>query len=128
MMDNRAYRWSNKQLRTHVEVLDGGEIPHIILKDATYLNSYLHEWEVANIWIYEDRIIYVGENLPENIMGIEVIDCVGQYVVPGYIEPHIHPYQIYNPLTFAKYAGQFGTTTLISDNLTFTIDLTENNK
>jgi len=122
-MDNRAYRWSNKQLRTHVEVLDGGERPHIILKDATYLNSYLHKWEVANIWIYEDRIVYVGENLPENITGIEVIDCVGQYVVPGYIEPHIHPYQIYNPLTFAKYAGQFGTTTLISDNLTFFLEL-----
>ncbi len=122
-MENSYYRWSNKQLRSHVEVLDEEKNPHIILKNTTYLNSYLHEWVVGNIWIYEDRIIYVGENLPENANESEVIDCQGQYVVPGYIEPHVHPYQLYNPLTFAKYAAQFGTTTLISDNITFFLEL-----
>lgn len=122
-MEKKAYRWSNEQLRTHVEVLDGGKAPHIILKNATYLNSYLHKWAVANIWIYEDRIVYVGDQLPEDVAACEVVDCTGQYVVPGYIEPHVHPCQIYNPLTFAKYAGQFGTTTLISDNLAFFIEL-----
>ena len=122
-MDTRAYRWSNKQLRTHVEVLEGEKAPHIILQHATYLNSYLHEWIVANIWIYDNRIVYVGEQLPEKMTDCRVIDCSGQYVVPGYIEPHVHPYQIYNPLTFAKYAGQFGTTTCISDNLTFFLEL-----
>ena len=44
-MENRKYRWSNKQLRNHVEVLDEIKNPHIILKNATYLNSYLHEWD-----------------------------------------------------------------------------------
>jgi adenine deaminase len=118
-MDDKNYRWSNIQIRNQVEVLDEMKNPHIILKNATYLNSYLDQWLVANIWIYEDRIVYVGENLPENLNESEVIDCQGQYVVPGYIEPHAHPYQLYNPLTLAKHAGQFGTTTLISDNLTF---------
>ncbi|MEH7336545.1 adenine deaminase C-terminal domain-containing protein, partial [Neobacillus drentensis] len=122
-MNTGNYRWSNKQLRNHVEVLDGEKNPQIILKNATYLNSYLHEWVVANIWIFEDRIVYVGENFPETVAESEVIDCKGQYVVPGYIEPHVHPYQIYNPLTFAKYAGQFGTSTLISDNITFFLEL-----
>ena len=124
-MDNRNYRWSNKQIRNHVEVLDEVKNPHMILKNATYLNTYLHEWVVANIWIYEDRIVYVGENLPENSNGYEVIDCQGQYLVPGYIEPHAHPCQLYNPLTLAKHAGQFGTTTLISDNLTFFLQISK---
>ena len=122
-MNNENYRLSNKQLRNHVEVLDGEKNPQIILKNATYLNSYLHQWVVANIWIFEDRIVYVGENFPENVTESEIIDCKGQYVVPGYIEPHVHPYQIYNPLTLAKYAGQFGTTTLICDNITFFLEL-----
>ena len=104
-MDNRNYRWSNNQIRNHVKVLDGVINPHMILKNATYLNAYLHQWLVANIWIYEDRIVYVGENLPENLNGYEVIDCQGQYLVPGYIEPHTHPCQLYNPLTLAKHAG-----------------------
>lgn len=122
-MESNKYRWSNEQLRNHVEVLDEEKSPHIILKNATYLNSYLHEWVVANIWIYEDRIVYVGENLPENVNESEVIDCQGKYIVPGYIEPHVHPYQLYNPLTFAKYAAQFGTTTLISDNISLFLEL-----
>ncbi|MCQ6275340.1 adenine deaminase [Bacillus sp. V3B] len=122
-MENRNYRWSNNQIRNHVEVLDGVINPHIILKNATYLNTYLQQWVVANIWIYEDRIVYVGENLPENLNGYEVINCKGQYLVPGYIEPHAHPYQLYNPLTLAKHVGQFGTTTFISDNIFFFLQL-----
>ena len=72
-MDDRNYRWSNKQIRNHVEVLDEVKSPHIILKNATYLNTYLHQCVVSNIWIYEDRIVYVGENLPENSNGYEKI-------------------------------------------------------
>lgn len=122
-MNNKNYRWSNNQIRNQVEVLDGKVNPHIILKNATYLNTYLQQWLVANIWVYEDRIVYVGENLPESLNESEVIDCEGKYLVPGYIEPHAHPYQLYNPHTLAKHAGQFGTTTLICDNLNFFLAL-----
>lgn len=122
----KNYRWSNEQIRNQVNVLDEVINPHIILKNATYLNTYLNQWLYANIWIYQDRIIYVGENLPENLEGIEVVNCEGQFLVPGYIEPHSHPYQLYNPLTLAKYAGQFGTTTLINDNLKFFLEMSTN--
>ncbi|HFJ9405639.1 TPA: adenine deaminase C-terminal domain-containing protein [Bacillus paranthracis] len=117
-MEQKYFRWSNEQLREHVEVIDGTRSPHIVLRNATYLNSYMREWVQANIWIYDDRIIYVGEKLPAQLQECEVIDCDGKYVVPGYIEPHAHPYQLYNPETLANYAMQFGTTTFINDNLT----------
>ncbi|PHA21884.1 adenosine deaminase [Bacillus wiedmannii] len=117
-MGENQFRWSNKQLREHVEVIDGKRSPHILLKNATYLNSYMREWVQANIWIYDDRIVYVGEKLPAQLHECEVIDCDGKYVVPSYIEPHAHPYQLYNPETLANYAMQFGTTTFINDNLT----------
>ncbi|QWH01448.1 adenine deaminase [Bacillus mycoides] len=117
-MGQNQFRWSNTHLREHVEVIDGTRSPHILFKNATYLNSYMREWVQANIWIYDDRIIYVGEKLPEQIHECEVVDCDGKYVVPSYIEPHAHPYQLYNPETLANYAMQFGTTTLINDNLT----------
>ncbi|MGN5651177.1 adenine deaminase C-terminal domain-containing protein [Bacillus sp. Brlt_9] len=117
-MEQKYFRWSNEQLREHVEVIDGTRSPHIVLRNATYLNTYMREWVQANIWIYDDRIIYVGEKLPAQLQECEVIDCDGKYVVPGYIEPHAHPYQLYNPETLANYAMQFGTTTFINDNLT----------
>ncbi|MBP3970868.1 adenine deaminase [Bacillus sp. WL1] len=117
-MGENQFRWSNKQLREHVEVIDGKRSPHILLKNATYLNSYMREWMTAHIWIYNDRIVYVGEQLPGQLTECEVVDCEGKYVIPGYIEPHAHPYQLYNPETLANYAMQFGTTTFINDNLT----------
>ena len=122
-MVKNQFRWNNEQLRKHVSILDGVSAPHILLTNATYLNTYIREWVKANIWIYEDRIVYVGEKLPKQIDDCEVIDCEGQFLVPGYIEPHSHPYQLYNPLTLAKYAAQAGTTTLINDNLTFFLQL-----
>ncbi|MGN4446812.1 adenine deaminase C-terminal domain-containing protein [Bacillus cereus group sp. MYBK79-1] len=117
-MGENQFRWSNKQLREHVEVIDGKRSPHVLCKNATYLNSYMRDWVQANIWIYDDRIVYVGEKLPAQLHECEIIDCGGKYVVPSYIEPHAHPYQLYNPETLANYAMQFGTTTFINDNLT----------
>jgi adenine deaminase len=117
------YRWKNKQIREHVSVLDGKLSPSILLKNATYLNQVFRKWMTANIWIYEDRIIYVGDKLPENISECEVIDCTGYFLVPGYMEPHAHPFQLYNPLSLAKYASQFGTTTLINDNMVLILQL-----
>ncbi len=117
-LGENQFRWSNKQLREQVEVLDDKRSPHIVLRNATYLNSYMREWMKTNIWIYDDRIVYVGEKLPEQLRDCEVVDCEGKYVVPGYIEPHAHPYQLYNPETLTNHVMQFGTTTLINDNLT----------
>ena len=122
-MLEKRYRWKNKHLRMHVSVLDGKTSPTILLKNALYLNQTFRQWMRANIWIYEDRIVYVGENLPPNIETCEIIDCTNEILVPGYIEPHAHPFQLYNPLTLAAYASQFGTTTLINDNMALILHL-----
>lgn len=123
MLEQR-YRWKNKNLRMHVSVLDGKTSPTILLKNALYLNQTFRQWMRGNIWIYDDRIVYVGENLPGHIdEKCEIIDCTNEILVPGYIEPHAHPFQLYNPLTFAAYASQFGTTTLINDNMALILNL-----
>ncbi|RPF50686.1 adenine deaminase C-terminal domain-containing protein [Aquisalibacillus elongatus] len=117
-MNEHLYRWRNRQLRDHVAVIDGHLAPTKVLKQATYLNVFLKKWLTANIWIYEDRIVYVGEKLPEKTTSkTEIIDCRGQHLVPGYVEPHAHPYQLYNPHSLAEYALKTGTTTLVNDNL-----------
>lgn len=117
-MPEQKFQWKNSQIRKHIDVLSNKLAPTIVLKNATYLNSYLRQWIKANIWIYEDRIIYVGNDLPKTSEA-EIIDCASKVVVPGYIEPHAHPFQLYNPHSLAKYVSQTGTTTLISDNLFF---------
>lgn len=123
MVLEQRYRWKNRHLRDHVSVLDGKLSPTILLKNARYLNQTFRKWMTANIWIYDDRIVYVGEKLPENMGQCQVIDCCDFLLVPGYIEPHAHPFQLYNPHSFASYASQFGTTTLINDNLVLALQL-----
>jgi adenine deaminase len=122
MLEQR-YRWKNKNLRMHVSVLDGKTSPTILLKNALYLNQTFRQWMRGNIWICEDRIVYVGDNLPSNKENCEIIDCSNEILVPGYIEPHAHPFQLYNPQTFAAYASQLGTTTLINDNMALVLNL-----
>lgn len=116
-MLEKHYRWKNKQLREHVAVIEGKISPTIVLKNSIYLNQVLRKWMKANIWIYNDRIVYVGEQMPALLDHCEIIDCSNYYLVPGYIEPHAHPFQLYNPHTLAQYASKYGTTTLINDNM-----------
>jgi adenine deaminase len=125
MLDQR-YRWKNKHIREHISVLDGNVSPTILLTNAKYLNQTFRTWMTANIWIYEDRIIYVGDKYPENVEHCEIVDCSGLLLVPGYIEPHAHPFQIYNPHSLAHYASQCGTTTLINDNMVLALQMEKN--
>ncbi|OZI11002.1 adenosine deaminase [Bacillaceae bacterium SAS-127] len=116
MLEQR-YRWRNRQLRAHVAVVNEEIAPTLVLTNARFLHSILKQWVTANIWIYEDRIVYVGEELPTSKGSYEIYDCQSKTLVPGYIEPHVHPFQLYNPQTFAEYAVKTGTTTFINDNL-----------
>ncbi|ERN51351.1 amidohydrolase family protein [Alkalihalophilus marmarensis] len=122
-MTERIYRWTKKRLRQQLEVVRGEQAPSLVLKNATYLNHARKKWLQANIWIAQDRIVYVGDDLPNTLDGTEIVDCSDQYIVPGYIEHHAHPFQLYNPHSFAKYAASRGTTTLINDNMMFFLNL-----
>ncbi|MDM5197157.1 adenine deaminase C-terminal domain-containing protein [Fictibacillus enclensis] len=116
-MSNQFLFWSKVELRRHQAVILGELAPTMVLKNATYLNTARHCWTKANIWIYDNRIVYVGDNLPQETTGTEMVELDGKYVVPGYIEPHAHPFQLYNPQTLGDYASVRGTTTFICDNL-----------
>ncbi|RST70825.1 adenine deaminase [Siminovitchia acidinfaciens] len=116
-MLEQVYRWRNKEIREQAAIIDGKTPPAILLKNARFLHSTLRRWVEGNIWIHEDRIVYAGEDLPKNTNSTEIVDCTGKTLVPGYIEPHVHPFLLYNPQSFSRFAAQTGTTTTINDNL-----------
>ncbi|WP_243839524.1 adenine deaminase C-terminal domain-containing protein [Shouchella lehensis] len=123
MTTERIQRWTKTRLREHLSVIRGERPPTLVLKHATYLNFARRKWLEANIWIADDQIVYVGQEMPETLGDAEVVDCTGQFIVPGYIEHHAHPFQLYNPLSLAQYASERGTTTLINDNLVYFLNL-----
>ncbi|PID01909.1 adenosine deaminase [Sporosarcina sp. P2] len=109
--------WSAKEIQSQLAIINGQKAPDIVIENATYLHSIFKKWMQGNIWIQGDRIVYVGERMPALLAGTERVDASDKKIVPGYIEPHVHPFQLYNPETFADYASRRGTTTFISDNL-----------
>ncbi|MGJ9382142.1 adenine deaminase C-terminal domain-containing protein [Salipaludibacillus sp. CF4.18] len=119
MIKGFSHYWTKKQIRDQLAVVQGKKAPTMVVTNTTYLNSYRKTWMQGNIWIHRDRIVYVGEAMPATQNDTEFVDASGKYVVPGYIEHHAHPFQLYNPLSLAKYAAERGTTTLINDNLPF---------
>jgi adenine deaminase len=119
--------WKIEEIRQQIEVVNGTQAPDILITNATFLHSHLKKWITGNIWIVKDRIVYTGSEMPLVSEKTEVYDAEGQKIVPSYIEPHVHPFQLYNPQTFADYAAQLGTTTFIADNLIFFLKL-ENKK
>ncbi|MEL3962533.1 adenine deaminase C-terminal domain-containing protein [Lysinibacillus endophyticus] len=115
--------WKIHEIRQQVAVIDGKQAPSIVLKNTRYLHSVLKKWVNGNIWILNDRIVYVGNEMPTKLTNTEVVDLQGKVVVPGYIEPHVHPFQLYHPQSFADFASQSGTTTFIADNISYVLSL-----
>ncbi|WP_342539651.1 adenine deaminase C-terminal domain-containing protein [Sporosarcina sp. FSL K6-1540] len=109
--------WEPKEIKDQLHMIDGNKAPDLIITNAEYLHSIYKKWVTGNIWIAGDRIVYAGKEMPVMTEGAEIFDATGKKIVPGYIEPHVHPFQLYNPRTFADYASRLGTTTFISDNL-----------
>ncbi|ASJ57131.1 adenosine deaminase [Brevibacillus formosus] len=87
------------------------------IKGANVLNVYTKEWQEHHVVVAGERIAYVGEKEPLVDDQTVILEAAGQYLVPGYIEPHAHPFQWYNPYTLADFALQTGTTGMVSDTL-----------
>jgi len=70
----------------------------LLIRNADIVNADSRSH--ADIYIEDETITRIGAKL-EAPPGTEIIDAKGQYVFPGFIDPHVH---IYLPFmaTFAK--------------------------
>ena len=92
---------------------------NILLKGGTILNVYSGELLKMNIAIKGERIWYVGPSSDVVSGDTQVLDVRNKVLVPGYIDPHFHPWFTYNPVSFGEEACRLGTTTIFCDNLIF---------
>lgn len=93
----------------------------IYLKNGTMLNVYTGELITANVAVKGQKIYYVGPLLEHIGDSTTILDVENKVLVPGYIEPHFHPWDIYSPLSAGEHACRLGTTTVVCDNLIFYI-------
>src|SRR5512145_2060865 len=95
-----------------------GESPaDLYLRGGTVLNVYTGELYPANVAVCGERIAYVGAR--EDMVGqrTRVLDVGGRILVPGYIDPHVHPAHLLTPSALARRLLALGTTTVFADTL-----------
>jgi adenine deaminase len=89
----------------------------LILTGGTVLNIYSGELIKADVAVKDSRIVFAGTAAPTTGRAAAVMDVADKVLVPGYVEPHCHPWLLYTPLSFAEAAACLGTTTFFYDNL-----------
>lgn len=100
------------KIKDIIPVALGEEKPDVLLKNAKLVNVFTGEIEETNIALFRKRIAGVGDYNE----GKEVIDLEGKYVLPGFINAHLHiESSMLSPRQFAKAVLLRGTTTVIAD-------------
>lgn len=99
-----------------VDTARGRRPPDLIIRNATVLRGYELRFRTAEIAITRGRIALVSDAPVEPGPDTEVLEAEGGSVVPGYIETHGHPHNIYNPLTLAAPLALGGVTTAVGDD------------
>ena len=80
------------------------------------MNVYSGEILAANVALAGDRIAYAGPGEPA---ARELVDAADLYLAPAWIEPHGHPWLLYNPVSMIEGILPGGTTTVFNDDLFF---------
>jgi adenine deaminase len=100
--------------RALIAVARGQAHADLYVRGATLLNVYTGELYPANVAVRGDRIAYVG--LRDDMVGprTSVLETPGHVLVPGYIDPHVHPAHLITPSALARHPAM-GTTTVFAD-------------
>ncbi|PTM57483.1 adenine deaminase C-terminal domain-containing protein [Desmospora activa] len=105
-----------------IETTMGRRPPTVWFKGGQVLNVYTGAVEYQDVWVGGSQIAFVGSREEGKLnpdSSTKVVDVEGMVLVPGYIEPHSHPFQLYNPVSLTEKVLPLGTTAMIHDNLYF---------
>ena len=98
-------------MKNLIETAAGRKPADLVLKNCKIVNVYSDDIESGDIAITDGKIAGIGE-----YDGEKIIDAEGKFVVPGFIDAHIHIESSYiSPEQFGKIIVPCGTTTIIAD-------------
>ena len=104
------------ETRRLIDVASGRTPADSYLVNAKIVNVYSGEVIEANVAISGERIAYVGSSDAMVGLGTRVLDMEGDYLIPGYFDPHAHADLLFNPASFSDEVVVTGTTAVFADN------------
>ncbi len=98
-------------IKEKIEVAMGRARADVVIKQATILNVFTEQFEVADIAIRDGMIVGLGA-----YEGECEVDATGKTVVPGFIDGHVHlESSIVSPRQYARAVVPHGTTAVVTD-------------
>lgn len=101
----------NECLKKNIAVANGFEKAELVFKNAKILNVFSEEICVGDLAVNDGTIVGIG-----TYQGLEEVDLDGKYIVPGFIDAHMHiESTMVTPFELARAIVPTGTTTIIAD-------------
>ena len=94
-----------------IELARGDKKVDLVLKNARLINVFSGDIHLTNVAVHQDRIIGMGDYQAK-----EQIDLKGKYLVPGFMDGHVHlESSMVTPAEFTRAVVPLGTTSVIID-------------
>ncbi len=94
-----------------IELARGDKKVDLVLKNARLVNVFSGDIHLTNVAVHQDRIIGMGDYQAK-----EQIDLKGKYLVPGFMDGHVHlESSMVTPAEFTRAVVPLGTTSVIID-------------
>jgi adenine deaminase len=99
-------------MKSRIEAAQGKRDSDLILKNATYLDVFSCEWRQGDIAVFDGTIVGVDSGLKSK----RTIDCFGKWIVPGFVDAHVHvESSLLVPKHFQDAVLSRGTTSAVCD-------------
>lgn len=93
----------------------GEVLNDLALINGQIVNVFTGEIRTGNVYVSQGFICHVDYH-NEEVKAKEIVDVSGKFVVPGFIDSHVHiESSMLTPRNFAKAVLPWGTTTVITD-------------
>lgn len=89
---------------------------NLLIKNAQVFNVFLKKFIHSDVTIKDDKFYWISDNLA-NVTDKKVIDLKGKYLIPGFVDAHMHiDSSMTTPEIMGQTIGKYGTTTIIADD------------
>ncbi len=101
--------------RRLIAVARGDEAPDLVITGAKVFSSFTREWLDETVTVAEGRVAGFGDP-PAKVGEFETLDASGMYLVPGFIDAHVHIESSKLMVDeFARVLLKHGTTSIVCD-------------
>jgi adenine deaminase len=99
-------------LKDLIEVARGDAIADLVFSNARIVNTFTGEIEESSVAVYQGRVAGVGDYTEAR----QTVDLEGKYLVPGFIDGHVHLESTYLHVDqFARAVVPRGTLAVVTD-------------